>query len=61
MSEKGIAAAMRLVLERMKILIEPSSAVPMAALFEGGLDIRGKRVGVVISGGNANLDKPAWL
>jgi threonine dehydratase len=60
-SEEGIIAAMRLVWERMKILIEPSAAVPVAALLEGGLPVRGLRVGVILSGGNLDLDALPWL
>lgn len=51
---------MRLVWERMKIVIEPSAAVPLAMLLDGGLDIRGKRVGVIFSGGNVDLNGLPW-
>ena len=54
-SEGAIVAAMRMVWERAKIVVEPSSAVPLAAMLEGTLDVRGKRVGVVITGGNVDL------
>ena len=47
--------ALKLVMERMKLVIEPSSAVPLAALLSGGLDVKGKRVGVIFSGGNLEL------
>jgi threonine dehydratase len=58
--EDAIVAATRLVWERMKILIEPSSAVPLAAVL-GNPDIfYGRRVGVILSGGNADLDRLAW-
>jgi threonine dehydratase len=60
-SEQSIIDAMRLVWERMKIIIEPSSAVPVAALFEYPGVFRGQRVGIVISGGNADLDHLSWL
>jgi threonine dehydratase len=46
---------MRHVWERMKIVIEPSSAVPVAALLENRLDAAGKRLGVILSGGNVDL------
>ena len=59
-SEGAIVAAMRAVWERAKIVIEPSSAVPLAAMLEGTLDLRGKRVGVVITGGNVDLDRLPW-
>jgi threonine dehydratase len=55
-SEDGIARAMRMVIERMKILIEPSSAVPIAALLENPQELRGKHVGIILTGGNVDLD-----
>jgi len=58
--EAAIVEAMRAVWERMKILIEPSSAVPVAALLQGGLQVRGERVGVILSGGNVDLDRLPW-
>ena len=58
--ETSIVEAMRTVWERMKILIEPSSAVPVAALLMGGLEVQGKRVGVILSGGNVDLDRLPW-
>lgn len=54
-SEESIIEAMRLVYERMKIIIEPSSAVPVAALIENKLDVKGKTVGIILSGGNVDL------
>ncbi len=60
-SEEGIIKAMRLVWERMKILIEPSAAVPVAALLEGGVQARGLQVGVILSGGNIDLDALPWM
>ncbi|MGA2975442.1 MAG: threonine/serine dehydratase [Spirochaetia bacterium] len=59
-SEEAIVRAMRLVWERMKIVIEPSAAVPLAAIMEGALDVRGKRVAIVLSGGNVDLDSLPW-
>ena len=56
-SEEAMVRAMHLVWERMKIVIEPSSAVPLACLLEGKLDVRGKRVGIILSGGNVDLSK----
>jgi len=58
--EEAIIAAMRLVWERMKIVIEPSSALPLAALWEKKLDVEGKRVGIILSGGNVDLGKLPW-
>lgn len=54
--EEEIIAAMRLAWERLKIVIEPSAAVPLAVLSSGRLKLRGERVGVVFSGGNLDLD-----
>jgi len=54
--EEEIVAAMRWVWERMKLVIEPSSAVPVAAMLAGKVDGAGKRVGIILSGGNADLD-----
>jgi threonine dehydratase len=59
-SEESIVSAMRLVWERMKVVIEPSAAVPLAALLEGKLDVRGRRVAIVLSGGNVDLDALPW-
>lgn len=54
--EAEIVAAMRLAWERLKIVIEPSAAVPLAAIASGRLQVNGLRVGVVFSGGNLDLD-----
>lgn len=54
-SEESIVEAMRLVWERMKIVIEPSSAVPVAAIMQNREVFKGKRVGVIISGGNVDV------
>ncbi|MFC1628150.1 pyridoxal-phosphate dependent enzyme [Gemmatimonadota bacterium] len=54
-TEEEIIAAMRTVWERMKIIIEPSSAVPVAAALSDRLPIAGKRVGIILSGGNVDL------
>lgn len=56
-SEESIVAAMRMIWERMKIIIEPSSAVPLAAILENKVDIKGQRVGIILSGGNVDLGK----
>ena len=60
-SEEAIVSAMRYVWERMKIVIEPSAAVPIGALLEKKLDLTGKRIGVILSGGNVSLDHLPWL
>jgi threonine dehydratase len=59
-SEGSIVGAVRMIWERMKILIEPSAAVPFAAIMEKKLDVRGKRVGIILSGGNVDLDALPW-
>ena len=59
-SEAAIVAAMRLVWEVMKTVIEPSAAVPLAALLEGKGGLAGKRVGVILTGGNVDLDQLPW-
>ncbi|MEP6602976.1 MAG: pyridoxal-phosphate dependent enzyme [Spartobacteria bacterium] len=59
-SEEGIIAAMRTIWETMKIIIEPSAAVPYAAIAERKIDIVGLRVGIIITGGNVDLDALSW-
>jgi threonine dehydratase len=59
-SEESIVNAMRLVWEILKIIIEPSSAVPLAAVLEGKLPVAGKSVGIILSGGNVDLDNLPW-
>lgn len=60
-SEDSIVRAMRLIWERMKILVEPSSAVPLACLLEGRVPVKGLRVGIILSGGNVDLDALPWI
>lgn len=60
-SENAIVSSMRLIWERMKIVIEPSSAVPFAAFLENKIDLKGKRVGIILSGGNVDLEKLPWI
>ena len=56
-SEESIVSAMRMIWERMKIIIEPSSAVPLAAILENKVDVKGKKVGIILSGGNVDLGR----
>jgi threonine dehydratase len=56
-TESSIIEAMRMIWERMKIIVEPSAAVPLAALVEKKIDFTGKRIGIILSGGNADLNK----
>ncbi len=58
--EARIADAMRQVWERMKLIVEPSAAVPLAALLDGALEVEGLRVGVILSGGNVDLEHLPW-
>lgn len=55
-AEEGILPAMRFAWERMKLVIEPSSAVAVAALLTGKIDAAGLRVGVILTGGNVDLN-----
>ena len=61
-TEEAIVAAMRTIWERMKIIIEPSAAVPFAVIetSAGKMDITGKRVGIILTGGNVDLDALPW-
>lgn len=54
-TDEEIINAMKFIWERMKIIIEPSSAVPIAALIKEKSNIKGDRIGVIISGGNVDL------
>lgn len=58
--EESIIRDMRNVWERMKIIIEPSCAVPVSAIMDGKINVEGKNVGVIITGGNVDLDKLPW-
>jgi len=58
--EASIVRAMRMTWERMKIVIEPSAAVALACLLDGMLDVRGQHVGIIVSGGNVDLDRLPW-
>jgi threonine dehydratase len=59
-SEEAIVTAMRTIWETMKIVIEPSAAVPYAAIMEKKIHIVGKRVGIILTGGNVDLDALPW-
>ena len=56
-SDDEIIAAMKLIWERMKIIVEPSGAVPLAAVLKAKDQFREKRVGIIISGGNVDLER----
>ncbi|MDR4989326.1 MAG: pyridoxal-phosphate dependent enzyme [Bacteroidales bacterium] len=59
-SEEGIIKAMLLIWERMKIIAEPSAAVPLAAVLEHPELFRAKRIGIILSGGNTDLFHLPW-
>ncbi len=59
-SEAGIIDSMKYVWERAKIIIEPSSAVAVGVLWEQKIDLSGLKIGVIISGGNVDLQKLPW-
>ncbi len=56
-SEEEIKAALQLVYERMKIVVEPSCVVPLAAVLRNGDKFRGKKIGIILTGGNVDLVK----
>ncbi len=56
-----IVCAMRLIWERMKLIVEPSAAVPLASLLDTRIAVHGQRVGIILSGGNVDLDHLPWL
>ncbi len=60
-SETEIVEAMKLIWKRMKIVMEPSSAVPLATILKHPETFAGKRVGVIITGGNVDLDRLPWM
>jgi threonine dehydratase len=51
---------MRTMFQRMKLVVEPSGAVPLAALLDHPAALAGKRIGVIVSGGNVDLDRLPW-
>lgn len=60
-SEEAIVAAMRAVWEALHMVIEPSAAVPYAALLERKIPLDGRRIGLIVTGGNVDLDRLPWL
>jgi threonine dehydratase len=58
--EASIIRDLRAVWERMKILIEPSCAVPLSAVLDGKINIKGKKAGIILTGGNVDLDNLPW-
>jgi threonine dehydratase len=60
-TDESIIAAMREIWETMKVVVESSGAVGYAAILEGKVDCRSKRVGIILTGGNVDLDALPWL
>jgi threonine dehydratase len=60
-SEEEIIQAMRLIWERMKIIIEPSCSVPLAVILKHPDSFRGQKVGIILTGGNVDLDRLPWM
>jgi threonine dehydratase len=59
-SEQGIIDSMKFIWERAKVIIEPSAAVAIGVLWEKKMNFAGLRVGVILSGGNVDLEKLPW-
>ncbi len=60
-TDEQVVDAMRLVFERLRMVVEPSGAVALAAVLSGSVDVRGARVGVLVSGGNVDVSRFAAL
>lgn len=60
-SEREIVDAMKLIWKHLRVVMEPSSAVPLATVLKNAGAFRGKRVGIIITGGNVDLDKLPWI
>ena len=60
-SEESIVTAMRTIWETLHIVIEPSAAVPYAAIIEGKVPAQGRRIGLIVTGGNVDLEKLPWI
>ncbi|MBI3437535.1 MAG: pyridoxal-phosphate dependent enzyme, partial [Proteobacteria bacterium] len=56
MSDDAVRRAMKLAFQRLKIVLEPSGAIALAAALEGGLDLKGKTVAIIASGGNVDVE-----
>ena len=59
-SENAIIQSMRIIWERLKVIIEPSAAVPFAAILENRINHKGKKIGIILSGGNVDLNNLPW-
>jgi len=56
-SEEKIIEAMRLIWERLKVVVEPSAAVSLAAILQNKIDLKGKKTGIILTGGNLDLGR----
>ena len=59
-SEKDIIESLRLILDRMKIIVEPSCSIALAAVLKNKNKFKGKKIGIILSGGNIDLDQLPW-
>lgn len=59
-SDPDIIHAMRMIWERMKIIVEPSSSVPLAIIINNKLKVAGKKIGVILTGGNVDVERLPW-
>ena len=60
-TDAQLVEAMRFLWERMKLVVEPTGALAAAGVLNGAIDVRGKRVGIILSGGNVDLKVAATL
>jgi threonine dehydratase len=60
-SDAQLVRTMRTLAERLKMIVEPTGCLGAAALLEGAVDLRGRRVGVILSGGNVDMARYAAL
>jgi threonine dehydratase len=60
-TDQQLVSTMRFFAERMKMVVEPTGCLAAAAALEGGLDVRGRRIGIIVSGGNIDVDRYAEL
>ena len=59
--DDAITQAMRTIWERMKLIVEPSAAVPFAAILSGRVNIADHKVGIILTGGNVDLNRLPWM
>ena len=61
LSESEIISSMKMIFERMKIVVEPSSSIVLAAVIKRKEEFKGKKVGLILSGGNVDCDNFPWI